>query len=916
MKIDHTFYLDKEGIDEFLFSDKARLLQNLTWYYGFDNNQNPESAWDTADLRVLSLYCAPGPVRAISNTYTQLDALVHQSENVFIDYCYFPVAEDINTLAKHRIPYAFGNVSHRTINEYDLVFVSQAILLEFMNLFPMLKKSGVPAYHRERLQTNHYPLIMMGGICVSDHDCLGGNGGVPDLVYIGFAEGGITSIIDDLKEIKGKGYDLRHSTIKRKIIKKLVTKYDNLYFPDGYDVIYDKKDLHVINEIRPKYPWVPDFVKPHHEYDLDQFPGFENKIMCPDASNAFSSDVLLSHGCAGAFPCTFCAEGSLGGGWRERSLGKMRSALDETIANCAAGRATFYSYNSNYSQNFTQLVYEAAKRFSKMSLINMRIDIISERPEFWEVAHSLGLAKAAAPVEGFGDRIRNELLNKNLSFEQVYKAFEAFYAYRMLETKVGFILTGHETEEDWDDAIREMNEILALRDKMGVSTSMRCNVTPLVIYPHTGLSHLEQVSAHDSLYRVRGMQRYVTEFKQRVRIKFNGQNYGCFCDQMVLDLGRLGTSIFESLTDKGVYSYASPGKKIAFPIVNALKDMGIHVNRLFEAKPEGWIFPVSFIQVANPKYEKLVRSRVNKKMTPSCTKTWVNTDPKCFECGFCPDQSHKDEILKREFAPIKTREDIQTAIFENKAQSAVRVMFRVKREAFAWSKKAFAYIVAARLIKASDCTKLYHSIGNISNNFLERANQRDWAYGYFSFDLRTKTPQAPKYDIEAANELLDAVKVVSISPTEPAATLSNFDRAVYRIVIKDHMVKVKDAFRNWKGVVKIPVRAAVTCLSVPFEERPLLKTEFEAYVAQTKEGTVLSLVAPFWVNPINFVQSLLGISYNKALTLSLVYFFGLFGREFVSPCPCGKGNPLNMLSGAPATRCTSCIAKALLKLKE
>jgi intein/homing endonuclease len=87
----------------------------------------------------------------------------------------------------------------------------------------------------------------------------------------------------------------------------------------------------------------------------------------------------------------------------------------------------------------------------------------------------------------------------------------------------GLIATGQETEEDIQDFITEIDEMIAIRDRMGANHSYQFNVTPLVLYSQIPLRYLPRVTAKNSYLSVRNMQTLIQACQERsIRIKFNG----------------------------------------------------------------------------------------------------------------------------------------------------------------------------------------------------------------------------------------------------------------------------------------------------------------------------------------------------------------------------------------------------------
>lgn len=905
-------YKTSDEIDKFLSASKtAYKLIGGAWVQGYDNNQQYRDCWDSADLRVLSVFLSPGPIRALASTYTQLDALAHSSKNdIFIDYCYFPLEDDLKTYKAEHLPILFGNVSHKVAADYDLIIVSTSVLSESLNLFYALHRSGIPLYHKDRIGES-FPLIMMGGISIYDTDVLSGNSGVMDVVYVGAAETNFVKILDLFVKAKKKTSSVTSTKVKRTLIKKMVVDIGSIYYPDGYEVNYEKER---IVSIKTRYDWVPDKVKIANVENLNDYPAFENKILCPDGRNAAASDVLISHGCTGGGACHFCAEGAVCGSWHEKSIEYLRDSLDKTMMNTPSNRVAYYSFNSPYHSSFMDLLYEAAKRYSQLSMFNLRLDQIAARPDYWAAAQILKVPRGAAPIEGFGDRIRNTFLNKTLSFKEILAAFKVFYQGNLIETKVGMILTGYETEEDWADAVREMQTILDLRDEMGSTTPIRMNITPLILYPHTPIGGLEQHGARNSLTGNRTMKSYTKHFHGRVRFKFNNQGYATFMDQMILDLGRLGTDIYEDIiVNHGFTFYTTRGVGKAKLLLKHLDNMGLDTEDFFKEKPKNWIFPTSMIQVKTKKYDNYIRGTVNKKASPPCTKTWKDLKPSCYNCGFCKTKAEKEAIINRPLPTPRPVEDLQVALFENKPMSATRVGYEVPEDGAQWAKQAYDVKVISAILQTLGSVKYFHSMANQYSTFLSRDNQTDWNWGSYFLDIRWKSSKAPDFDFDKVNSLLNKPKIVSAVPADKRGNIVKH-MALYEIWTTHSLFSIRTALRTFDGMVQNPIPCLVTGSSVKLDKKQADKDDIFILSKSVTGGTKLAVYCPSWISPICMTLTLTGDNYQQATKTTRAKTWGLFTSKYFGICKvCKSPTPMYLNTSSPSRFCPQCLVKGLIK---
>lgn len=119
---------------------------------------------------------------------------------------------------------------------------------------------------------------------------------------------------------------------------------------------------------------------------------------------------------------------------------------------------------------------------------------------------------------------------------------EQIYKHKLLMSKFGLIITGQETEEDFEDWKSEINEMLAIREKLGANTAIQISHTPLVIYGTIPLRWLPRNTAKNSFENNKTMTDMVDFYREKgIRGKYNGRGPGTFIEQLLLDLGFAGT---------------------------------------------------------------------------------------------------------------------------------------------------------------------------------------------------------------------------------------------------------------------------------------------------------------------------------------------------------------------------------------
>lgn len=205
--------------------------------------------------------------------------------------------------------------------------------------------------------------------------------------------------------------------------------------------------------------------------------------------------------------------------------------------------AGFWTHNSNYLSDYKRNIYDWLGVYPRVTFNNMRLEELGLDKDALKMMKLAGYQRMTAPLEGISERIRNNLLNKNLS----EKALDSYLEYGMMmgavDCKVGIVLTGYEEEQDWQ-AFYDFN--MKWRKKchdMGGNIPFRYKCTLAVHYPHTPIEFLERRAARHSFYGTYIMPNEWNEkyYADHIRIKLNGFKHSTFIEQAIVDLGRYAT---------------------------------------------------------------------------------------------------------------------------------------------------------------------------------------------------------------------------------------------------------------------------------------------------------------------------------------------------------------------------------------
>ena len=922
---------------EFL-SRHGRKLASFEYCFGVDNNQNPPEAWDAAQRRILFVFCSTGDTRSVSNTYTVLDNVIRNryGKDIFVDYAYIPEKEDLATYRKAGADFLFGNVSHRNWREYDVVCFSVAILQELWNIPFMLKANGIKLGFDQRMADEGSPLIMAGGVTSTMSDILFGDVDdetrcLFDCVYVGHLEPGSDGLFR---------YILQHDTRrnKRAHLAEMVKICDHLYVPAMYHFDYelDEKYGYRINSVTPADGY-PETVYMAHMDSMDH-PGFERKILNVSGEAVQSGDLDISSGCSGGGQCTFCYEGVVGGKWMERGLPEIVERMKILRASGAPNTVGFYSYNLNYFGQFIDLLHESARRFSNLSLINMRADVIGADPRYLDISMLLGLRRASLPVEGIGERIRNNFLNKNLTYRQWLFAAKVIFQCRLAECKHGMIYSGYENQKDYDQSLREFEGVLALRDRMGANTSVRCTFTPLVYYPHTPLARLTRVTSIQNLTEDRRMTPYLRALNDMgIRTKVNGRSKSTFMEQFLLDFGRMGTKYLVKAAGDAPPFYGSISPDIEETLISSMKRDGINVAAVLQYKPEEsilWQHPVEAIdrRYLNRWVKKAMRQPEVGFSMRQCTTSPANFqrgqaptnqvgyEATCSACSSCQTKTEITSVVERPVESASGFNEVMSAINGSRPKFMTLVGVDIKPDWFQVSSKMLAHRIAGHIISTDmDNLEPYlFQVGKTSFSWVVENFQRDWFSGRFIFPNNwSQRPEIPADAINRINSELRSARIYAISePSLPDKRFVKLDDVnLWRIVHREsNRAKLASAFLEFDN--QMPVAQKSVQRELVLADKPVdISTPV---VGDHPLGSVMYVAMPVQFNPYLFMVKMTRGKFNEMTQQCDISSLGTFRNQGNLCATDGcSGHVFNdIMSRMGLKQCLSCISKVMLSREQ
>ncbi len=519
-----------------------------------------------------------------------------------VDLAFFPPGRVGDTL-----PPLTGIHSRRPAREFDLILVSNAYILELLNLPYVLLRSGIPLFAGERSESD--PVILLGGsnamaaqaVIREDGDALA------DGIFFGEGEGRVGDIV---RALAGGGG-------RRERLEAAATTGPGLWVAGSR-----RRTVKAVCRPRPQ--------------DL---PTVYPLLDTPEAHTAY---LQITWGCP-AF-CSFCFEGYDRKPYRELPAKELLPVARQLKQAQGAEEIGLYSFNFNTHGEIFDLLLELHRLFDRVSLKSQRADILWRVPGLIEAELAAEKREFTLGIEGISARQR-AFLQKSLPTEEMTALLERLVREPIRRIKLFYILTGYETEDD----LGEFRAFVRwLRDVRAASPSrprVIFSVGPLVRMPFTPLRY-DRLFLEEKPWRpLVGAVRSACETNGfEFRLAFDWAEYAT---TQVLALG--GYWLVEPLVaqarDGAFYDRRLP--RGYWEALRAwMERAGLWTDVFLGEKGPDYPFPLEFVQTDIPAdflYRQYRAARAG--LDPGYCLGDAAGPGQCRGCGACPDEEHRRAVL-------------------------------------------------------------------------------------------------------------------------------------------------------------------------------------------------------------------------------------------------------------------------------
>lgn len=437
------------------FDTHGHALRDFVLCRGNATFANP--GWEESAFRLLVLRLSPFRDVERSTPHLVLAREVRaEAPNAFIDMAFLPCPADAALMKSHGVPLAVGTQSHRSLAEFDVVFISNSHLLELVNLPLLLAGSGVPTWSSAR--GSQWPLLVLGGsnataahaVVKCDGDCMA------DALFFGEGEGKaarIATLAAGLRDLP-----------RGEVLARIAAEVAGLW-PAG-DLSRGVTRAVAAEEEAGRRQGMPFPVLPGEE--------------------AGTARLAITLGCPSM--CSFCFEGHDRKPFREIPREALREAARQIKLSTGAHTLEIESYNFNTHSRLPELLEDLEGMFLRVNTMSQRADILARTPGLLALELACDKRGFTLGVEGVSARQRR-FLRKGLAGQDVRRALEMLHTAKVREVKLFYLLTGSESAADFDEFTDFLRWTRELRSRAAACPRLLFSFGLLVRMPATPLRH-------------------------------------------------------------------------------------------------------------------------------------------------------------------------------------------------------------------------------------------------------------------------------------------------------------------------------------------------------------------------------------------------------------------------------------------
>jgi len=483
--------------------------------------------WDQAEVKMVFAFPDVYEIGMSHIGGKILYGLINERTPHLMERSFAPWPDMEAVMREEGIP-LYALESFRPLSDFDVVGFSLQYELSITNVLNMLDLAGIPLRSSDR--NNDHPLIIAGGPVVFNPEPFAE---FFDAFQVGDGEDMLPEFLDVVGRNRGDN--------RGELLLKLAA-IEGVYIPALYEPAYNEDGT--LQDIRPRGEGIPARVRKRVVKSLDEA-YYPDAPIVPYMNIVHDRAVLeVMRGCQRG--CRFCQAGMVYRPLRERSLGTLRKQAEQQLCSSGYEEISLASLSTLDYSGVDSLVRDLVKQYGDqgigVSLPSLRVDAFSIDLAN-EVQKVRKTTLTLAPEAG-SQRMR-DIINKNVTEEQLLGAAEAAFKSGWLAVKLYFMIgLPYEEEADLDAILELLKKVREVGQRFSRRpVEIRASIACFVPKAHTPF----QWQPMNSPEELEAKRRFMTRYRQK-NIKLSFHDYRTSSLEGVIARGdrRLGAVIYQA----------------------------------------------------------------------------------------------------------------------------------------------------------------------------------------------------------------------------------------------------------------------------------------------------------------------------------------------------------------------------------
>jgi hypothetical protein len=522
-----------------------------TWLRGGEINSVDASHYDSAQFRVLFARLSTYRDTATSFTHQLLYELAQGVSGCFADIAYLPPPRDGELMQRDCVPWLLGTQTKRGPRDFDLIGLSNAILMELSSLPALLDRSAIPLGKAARMADEQLPLLLLGGANALHTSALFGPDPLVDIIFVGEDSATISRLLTISRDAKRRGLS------KRELLSAL-TQVEGVF--------------------------EPDILQPATRVVAPQVALLRRGLVSFEAEAAGHTHLPISEGCP--WSCSFCAESWARKPYRETRVEDAIEAARALKRSTGAHAIDLFSFNFNIHSRFYELYGGVNRVFSSVGLKSQRFDMLAQDRQLLPFLLSVGKSSITCGLEGISVRLRH-YLDKGLNERHFEHSLLQLLQAKVRELKIFLIATGREEEQDFIEFKELLRSMSLTCGRLGRQMRIIFSMTPLVRFCWTPQEYEDASGAGAMREIVLQTERIVNGHGFEFRASAGVQEYRIAQILARADTAAVSEAVVELYRQTGFVYYEGVPETVADCFEQLLTERGFEPATLLKAPEVG-----------------------------------------------------------------------------------------------------------------------------------------------------------------------------------------------------------------------------------------------------------------------------------------------------------------------------------------